>query len=399
MHETAPTNRQTITRNFARLRAAQWLWSPLAAFGVSRLAVFLVAYLAAPLLTDSPTPPYHLFGVDNTLLDVFASRWDTGFYLSIATEGYKYAGVPLPSVAFWPLLPLLIRALSGLVGGEATAGLLITNLALLAAALLFYQIVAAEWGEAVAERAVWYMLIFPSSFFGSAIYSESLLLVCTLGALYLARRRSWENAALLALAAALSRLVGVIVGPMLLLEWWRQRQSDTEARPPLLAALAGLAAPLGSVAYMFYLQQRFGDPLAFLHAAASWKRQPASPLSMVADLLHQPTEGWITALLAGRLPLDNWIDLLIALAFLGMGVFLLVEHRWPEAALVLSGVGISLSSGLLMSQRRYMWVLFPVYILLARWGVHPWIDRLITTIFLVGLALFTALFANGYWVG
>ena len=52
-----------------------------------------------------------------------------------------------------------------------------------------------------------------------------------------------------------------------------------------------------------------------------------------------------------------------------------------------------------MSQRRYMWVLFPAFILLARWGERPWLDRLITVSFLLGLGLFTALFANWYWVG
>lgn len=383
-----------------RLRAARWLWVPLGAFAASRLAVLLVAYLSAPLVADSPAPPpYHLFGVDNTLLDVFASRWDTGFYLSIADEGYRYTGVPLPSVAFWPLLPLLMRALGGLLGGPAPAGLLIVNAALLGAALLLYQIAAAEWGAAVAERAVWYMLIFPSSLFGSAIYSESLFLLCALGALYLARRGSWGGAAILAFAAALSRFVGLIVAPMLLAEWWCQRRRADGPRPPPLAALAGLAAPLGSAAYMLYLQRAFGDPLAFMHAAAAWARQPSSPLAMVADLLRPPAEGWPAALLAGRLPLDNWVDLLVALAFLAMALLLLAERRWPEAALMLPGVLIPLSSGLLMSQRRYMWVLFPAYILLARWGARPWADRLISAIFLAGLALFTALFANGYWVG
>ena len=66
---------------------------------------------------------------------------------------------------------------------------------------------------------------------------------------------------------------------------------------------------------------------------------------------------------------------------------------------MLLGAIIPFSSGLLMSQRRYMWVLFPAFILLARWGKRPWLDRAITALFLLGLALFTALFANGYWVG
>jgi hypothetical protein len=74
-----------------------------------------MAYLGAPLILDHAETLYHLRPPDNTLLDVFGSRWDTGFYVSIAEEGYKYEGVPLPSVAFFPLLPLTMRALIALL--------------------------------------------------------------------------------------------------------------------------------------------------------------------------------------------------------------------------------------------------------------------------------------------
>ena len=60
---------------------------------------------------------------------------------------------------------------------------------------------------------------------------------------------------------------------------------------------------------------------------------------------------------------------------------------------------LSFSSGLLMSQRRYVWILFPVFVLLARWGERAWVDRTVTAMSLVLLALFTTLFVNGYWVG
>jgi hypothetical protein len=52
-----------------------------------------------------------------------------------------------------------------------------------------------------------------------------------------------------------------------------------------------------------------------------------------------------------------------------------------------------------MSQRRYMWVLFPAFVLLGVWGERPWLDRTLTLVSVLALGLFTALFANGYWVG
>lgn len=381
----------------ARLVAARWLWASLLAFGLTRLGIALVAYLAQVLISDSTPPPYHLRPPDNLLLDVLGSRWDTGFYLSIAEEGYKYRGVQFPSVAFFPLLPLAIRAVAALVGDTMVAGLLIANLALLGATMLLYRLADAEWGAAVAERAIWYLLIFPASFFGSAIYSESLFLLTAIGALYLARRGYWESAGLLGLLAALSRLVGLIVAPMLLAEWWMQRRRG-ERRAPLAALLAPAAVPIGTAAYMLYLQRMFGDPLAFMHASAAWQRQPQSPLAMIGELLRRPAEGWGAALLAGRLPLDGWIDLAFVALFAGLGLVLLRQRRWSEGWMVVLGVLLPLGSGLLLSQRRYMWVLFPAFILLARWGERPWVDRLITLLSLLGLGVSVAMFANGYWV-
>jgi hypothetical protein len=385
----------TIT--WGRLRAARWVWAPALAFGITRLAVCLAAYLGAALLPDGPDI-YHLRGTDNLLLDVFASRWDTGFYISIAEEGYKNEGVRFPSTAFWPLLPLTMRAVGALTGDVAVAGVLIANLALLGAMMLLYRLVDGEWGEAVATRSVWYMLIYPASFFGSAIYTESLFLLFAIGSLYLARRGYWESAGLLGAAGAVTRLVGVILAPVLLAEWWRQRRAG-HPKPPLAATLAACLVPLGTAAYLLYLHLQFGDALAFVHASAAWEREPRSPLDLLGELVAAPEGGWPLALLSGRFRLDDWIDMLAVAFFLALGVRLLFERRWPDGLLVTLGVLMPLSSGLLMSQRRYMWVLFPAFVLLARWGARPWVDRLITAVSLTLLALFTALFANGYWVG
>jgi len=150
---------------------------------------------------------------------------------------------------------------------------------------------------------------------------------------------------------------------------------------------------------MLYLQQTFGDPLAFAHASAAWGRVPHSPLATVGELVARPTEGWGAAILAGHLPLDNWIDLIVVSLFVALGCVLLYQHRWSEGTLVVLGSLLPLSSGLLMSQRRYVWVLFPAFILLARWGERPWLDRAIVLVSLLGLGLFTAMFANWYWVG
>lgn len=387
-------------KQWSRVRLARWIWMPLLLFAVTRLGIALVAYLAVPLIADSPVNLYHLRPADNVIIDVFGSRWDTGFYVSIAEEGYQYTGVELPSVAFFPLLPLLMRAVTPLVGDTLLAGILITNVALILATILFYRLVNEGWGQRTADRASWYFLIFPVAFFGSAIYTESLFLLGAIGALYFARRGYWEVAALLGIATAMTRFIGILVAVMLLVEWWVQRRATIEgSRPSFRALIAPAAVPLGTLVYMAYLQRVFGDPLAFVHGAAAWSRQPQSPLNMLADLFKTPVGGWGSAFLTGTIHLNNWLDFAFVVVFLILGFILLYQKRWSEGVFITLGVLISISSGLLMSQRRYMWVMFPAFIILAQWGDRPWVDKLITTISLVCLGLFTALFANGYWVG
>jgi hypothetical protein len=391
---TVATHTLLVPQRRAWLRAARWLTVPLVIVVATRLGILLVAYIADPLISDggNNSPPRV-----NLLVEVLTARWDSAFYYDIVTNGYFYNRETLSSVAYFPLLPLLIRILAPVFGSAAAAGIIVVHCALLGAAIFFYRLVDMEWGADIAERAVWYLLIFPMSFFGSFVYSESLLLCTAIGALWCARRGYWGIAACLGIAAALSRFVGIVVAPMLLLEWWMARRRPG-ARPPVRAALAACAVPLGTLAYMLYLQWTFGDPLAFVHASASWGRSPGSPFAAIAADFQRPGEGWIAAILSGNVPHNALIDLLAVAVFAALGCVLLAQHRWSEAAFVLLALMITFNSGLLASQRRYVWVLFPAFILLARWGQHRWVDRFITALFLTGLGLFTAMIANHYWV-
>ncbi len=378
----------------------RWIRVPLVIFLITRLGVMLVAYLAAPLLPDQTDPPvYHLRGTDSLLIDVFGSRWDTGFYVSIVEEGYQLEGVELPSVAFFPLLPILMKLATGFGVDTVVAGLLISNLALLGAAIFFYRLVDREWGEQIAARALWYLMIFPTSFFGSAIYTESLFLLLAIGALERARSGHWLAAGVLAAASSATRLHGVVVAALLVVAWWEQRRAADAAPTPRAGVLAGLLAPTGLGLYMAYLWSKFGNPLAFAKAAEAWGRAPNPPFETMREVFATPPGGWVPALRSGHIHLDNWIDFLAVMAFLVMGCVLLAESRWAEGLFVVFGLSLSFGSGLLMSQRRYVWVLFPVFVLMARWGQNPWVDRVITSLSLLLLAVFTSLFANGYWVG
>jgi hypothetical protein len=140
------------------------------------------------------------------------------------------------------------------------------------------------------------------------------------------------------------------------------------ASPPQWAAFAAYADPLETGAYMLYLQQKFGDPLAFVHALAAWGRIPRPLISTILSLFQRPDEGSISALLASRIPHNEFIDLMTVVAFIAIGCIVLIERRWSKAGFVLLSIVITFKSGLMASQRRYVWVLFPAFIVFARWG-------------------------------
>ena len=88
-----------------------------------------------------------------------------------------------------------IRSSSRLAGaplGSALVGGALASTALLGVALvLLHRLVALDHDRAVARNAVLVTALFPMSFFFSAVYSESLFLALSVGAVYAARRERW----------------------------------------------------------------------------------------------------------------------------------------------------------------------------------------------------------------
>src|SRR5215468_1312642 len=144
-----------------------------AAFLLTRLILYLTAAIAIRLLPSYPGQRAQAFLGKNLSLAAWA-RWDAGWYLSIAERGYWYDPHGASNVAFFPLLPFLMKGLGAMTGNYAAAGLLITNLAALGAVLVLWHWVRSEAGPAAAERAAMWLLVYPFSFYFHSIYAESL---------------------------------------------------------------------------------------------------------------------------------------------------------------------------------------------------------------------------------
>ena len=117
-------------------------------------------------------------------------QWDTLSYMEISILGYNDHS---SSIAYMPLYPMLIRLTAPLLGNNhLAAALLISSLAFIAVLILLYELVADIYDSKLAVRTVLAFLVFPTTFFMLAGYTEALFLALVLGSWLAARRGRWR---------------------------------------------------------------------------------------------------------------------------------------------------------------------------------------------------------------
>lgn len=239
---------------------------------LSRLVVVVAMQLIAPSLnyppTNHPYPPPISFTpnfVATPGWELF-SHWDGKWYERIATQGYEYANDGQQhSVAFFPLFPLLARAVMTFGLPFNVAATLVNNLAFLGALVLLYLWAEERQGTSAARWATAVLAWCPFSLYGTVIYTEGLFLLLTTAALRAFDNRQYAWAALWGALATATRATGIVLVPAFLLVAWRERR-------PAIAYAAGLLASLGLLIFMLYCGIRFGDPLAFSHVQQAWEQ-------------------------------------------------------------------------------------------------------------------------------
>lgn len=272
------------------------------------------------------------------------SHFDGRWYLTIARDGYQWIPNQQCGVAFAPLYPMLMR-IGGVLGGGSDqafliAGLVISNLALIAAIVYMIQLLVMDgYDQTTAARAGLYVLIFPTSFFLSAVYPMSLFMALAAAAFFYARKRQWNLVGLLAGLAALSRPDGVLLTAGLLVEYLHQR--GFSFRRDVLWLAWG---PLGTLSWMAFQWRQFGDPLAFIAAQKQWS---SCPITTVLQSSHAGLQLGPPAL------------------FAVLTVLAIRKLRPSYTAFLAIMFGVMLSASRFWSITRFILVLFPAFMMLA----------------------------------
>ena len=319
--------------------------------------------------------------------------WDSVWFLEIASGGYDRP----EDAAFFPLYPLLLKAT-----GSSVAGGVLVSLACFAGALvLLHRLVALDFGARAARLTVLLVALLPASVFFSAVYSESLFLLLSVGAVYAARTDRWALAGIAGALAAATRSAGIVLLVPLAIMWWR----SAPRRPWSFVGLA--LVPLGLVAFCVYLEAVGQDGLGPFRAQDAWGR----------SLGVAPVEGaraaWdgLVSLVRGdprSWPVYDtaWVDVgLFATLLLVLVALAGALRRLPAAYSLYAAAALALPLAFpadgqpLMSLPRFVAVVWPLHLWLAlvlldrvraRWAV--------LAAFAAGLALVSGEVSTFGWV-
>lgn len=388
-----------MTRNVLGLRRSTTWWNTIRVVWPIFI-VHLIVVLAAGVLWQ------HYFGTlsknikpkDFGAFIAGLSHWDATWFLSIAKDGYSIRH-PF-AAAFFPAYPLsmsvVAHALSFLRHGEVlgavgdktylASGLVISNISFFVSLACLYVLGRMQYSDRQTRRGLWLLALFPTSYYFSAAYSESLFLVLIAAAYLLVYHRRFGWAGVCIGLATLTRNLGIFAVPCLLVVIWRDFRQDRRWKAALVHSLLLSVTPVISLCLFFaWLYRIYGNPLMFLEAESRhWQRHfDFIWTSLHLDYYHDPL-GFLTAviflvlLLAAtrRIPFEQWL----LSAFFLLIPMSSVAGKYP------------------MSMARFVIVLFPLFLFFGgrlRTAETYFAVMAASSVLLVWL---TGLFASAHWI-
>ncbi|MEX2137612.1 MAG: mannosyltransferase family protein [Chloroflexota bacterium] len=338
------------------------------------------------------------------------SHWDAPHYLDLVVFGYRdgdSSGLVGPHgyrsiypedlalyIVFYPLFPWLATVVNVVVDDPLVSAFVVTTVASMFVAPLLYRLVRHDEEPAVAMRAAWFLLIFPTAYFLHIGYTEALFMALVLGSFLAARTERWWLAGLLGGLAALARVNGLVLIPALAAEAFTQWLQ----RPPAERRLRveWLAIGLVGVGFGIYLGLNYviyGSPLEFLRVQHDhWFKSLSWPWEGIDAVF-----GWLGAAKPDNVLMQGWMELLFIAIGLAGTIFAAFRFRPSWFIWMAGNMLLFVSTSFVMSVPRYALTLFPLYVALAVASRRTAVLVLISTVSLAGLIYFAGRFATGAW--
>jgi hypothetical protein len=343
----------------------------------TRAFVLGVGFAGALLIGQARSPDN--FRLSHSVWLNLPARYDAGWYLGIARNGYEWwpeLAHRQQNVVFFPGFPVAMRIAGDLVtlparllndaalfgnGNTRVAwgGALVAMGAFALALVRLHRLASTTTGGAdVAFRAVLQLACAPFAYFFSAPYSEGLFLLAIVSTFAAWKDGRLSHAAGWGLVAGFTRSNGWTLTAALAADLLARSRE----RPAWIPRLAVAMTPaLAAVMFSAYIYTLTGHPLTWMTAQSAWGRQIA-PLGFVtARYGHIQHIGLGTYVVSDP---GDAVTVLCVLLMLGLSLAMLWRRQWMEAtftlAYLLPGTVIDIPS-----LGRMTAVLFPGYVTLA----------------------------------
>jgi len=298
-------------------------------------------------------------------------RWDAGWYVNVATNGYLNARddqVVLGGTAFLPALPLCLAAAIFLGINPFWAGLLATNLASAAGMAVFARVATRLTGDAkLGLRAFVLLIVFPTSLFFSAPYNEAFGLLFTSLALSAWLSEKPIRAGFFAALGSLSRLTGISLGMASLGGWMIGDRTWTGFKR---AAILACGSFLGLILFWSYLGLVVGDPFSGIKVQGAWGRKPLSLWNIWPSIqsIYNPE-------------MPFWGEGFTALSFLVLGIRAWIKRGAFWGILTLVPIGQMMITGTFLSGHRIVLAGLPAFIEMADLLRHRLLFKIAIVVF------------------
>src|SRR5260221_847014 len=359
----------------------------LKSFLIWRVGIFLITVFATrfvPLFSHN----YLGNGYSNYINNpVFWGHFnfDGEHYLSIAQSGYQ----PF-QYFFFPVFPVLMGFFSSEVG------LIISNLFFLIALIGIYKLVMIDYKEQIAKLTIILFLVFPTSFYFGVYYTENLFLAILVSSFYLARKNKYFLAAILASFLSATRVVGIIMFPVLITEYLLNKKRD------VFTILKILLAPIGLIIYMYYLRMRTGDALIFFHQVAIFGQQRSSTLVLLPQVFYRYILKILPVLPHDYFPalFTTYLEFGVAVLFLILIIYGFFKLRVSYSIYAFLAFIIPTFSGSFSSMLRYVLFIFLLFILSAVFleKIPKVYKYIVFSVMILLLVVSCTMFWRGYWL-
>jgi len=318
------------------------------------------------------------------------NRWDGPHYLDLAQNGYQATGENSILLVFYPLYPWIVRLFTFVFRDTYGSALAVSTLASLALAVMLYRLVLLDYSRRIAWSAVWFLFIFPTSYFLHVDYTESLFLAVVVASFLAARRDRWLLAGVMGMLASLTHANGALLLPALAAEAFSRLWRDRHFNPRWL--YIGLV-PMGFLLYLFVNYRLTGDPLSFLRIAAThWVDKSVTPWEGIESSLNvaRTYEPYSAQMMGIQ------VLFYVAIALIGT-IFSTWTLRFSYSVWMATNWILFACQSWDLSMPRYVLGMFPMFILIALLARNRGWNAGITAWSLIWLGTFAGQFVVGHW--